>query len=368
MTAVGPGGPTGPVEETPDKATPEKASLPRRWFRRFADSPWWVHVLATLGVVLAIVVGAAGVSAVLFLDFVHERGPLAADVPPQTQITGAEGAQIAAGVAPVLRYDSKELFVPISRAAYVSRTQLKEQSGRFVRLLKAIVGEDNLPESLGNCLTGCFLYLDVRGVEPDPPKHSERAYAAIGDKLLRSGAQPTVYYHVSRYDDTGDYAVQFWFLYLFNYRLNEHESDWEQITVRLDENRQPVDAFYSAHEGGNANIWARIQTVDGHPVDYPARGSHANYFVPGRHRVQIVCKRVIGSFKECLKGRAVVVDVSDAAGKELGPGDYDLRELTGPIFAGSFGSGNYVVLTRKPDVLRDPRARQAWADPLSPLR
>ncbi len=103
-------------------------------------------------------------------------------------------------------------------------------------VLKKVVGEDNLPDTLGKCLTGCFLFLDIRGAEPDPPRHSEGKYAPIERKLLRSGARPTVYYHVSRYDDTDQYAVQFWFLYLFNYRLNEHESDWEQITLQLDEN------------------------------------------------------------------------------------------------------------------------------------
>ncbi len=104
------------------------------------------------------------------------------------------------------------------------------------------------------------------------------------------------------------------------------------------------------------------------PIVYPAGGSHANYFRPGRHRVQIVCKRVIGSISSCLRGRKIVVDLADGNGKTLGPGDYDLAQLTGPIFVGSYGSGNYVIITRKPDVLADPRARSAWADPLRALR
>lgn len=40
------------------------------WFRRFADAPWWVHVLATLGAVL---VAAASVAAALYVDFVREK-------------------------------------------------------------------------------------------------------------------------------------------------------------------------------------------------------------------------------------------------------------------------------------------------------
>jgi hypothetical protein len=76
---------------------------------------------------------------------------------------------------------------------------------------------------------------------------------------------------------------------------------------------------------------------------------------------------VIGSLKSCLRGRHIVVDLSDG-GKQLGPGDYVVAAFEGPVFIGSYGSGNYVVLTRKPDILADPRTRPVWADPLGPLR
>jgi hypothetical protein len=49
-------------------------------------------------------------------------------------------------------------------------------------------------------------------------------------------------------------------------------------------------------------------------------------------------------------------------------GRYELAELVGQPFIGSYGTGNYVVLTRRPDVLSDPRTRMAWLDPLRPLR
>jgi hypothetical protein len=323
-----------------------------------------VHVLAALAAVFALLVTMVVVLAVVFVDLTWEHGRLARDVPPQTQITGDEAVELARRFAPVLRYDSKERFVPISRGAYLSRTKLKEEEGGFARTITDAVDEGALPDSLGACLRGCLLFLDVRGAEPDPPHHSEAAYDKIENELLRSGARKTVYFHVSRYDDTNEYAVQYWFLYFFNYRLNEHESDWEQITVHLDENRKPVDVFYSAHEGGNRAQFAGV--ADGeHPVVYPARGSHANYFRAGKHDVALVCQRVLGSIKQCLHGG--INDVSDAKGAELRLADYDLAELTGPVYVGSYGSGNYVVLTRKPSVLGDPRVRGAWLDPLRPL-
>jgi hypothetical protein len=206
-------------------------------------------------------------------------------------------------------------------------------------------------------------------VEPDPPSPVEKLYDRIEEQLLKSGARRTVYYHVSHYDDADEYAVQYWFLYFFNYRLNQHESDWEQITVHLNDARRPVDVYYSAHEGGNKSEFARVAEV-GHPVVYPARGSHANYFRPGPHDVAIVCKRLLAKVNPCLRGGKLLNDVSDAGGDVLALGDngYELKELTGPLYIGSYGSGNYVVVTRKRSVLGDPRVRTAWLDPLRPLR
>jgi len=337
-----------------------------RWFAR---ASWWVHVLATLAAVVLIVVVGAAVLAFLYVDYVREHAPLASETPLQSAPAADERAELARRFAPVLRYHSQELFVPIPRAAYVSRTQLKEQEGRFVRVLRQTLVPDDLPARQGTCLRsrGCLFFLDVRGVEPDPPKDSQRAYDVIENELLRTSS-PTVYSHVTHYDDSGEYAVQYWFLYFFNYRLNEHESDWEQITVRLDADRNPVDVFYSSHEGGHHRNWERVERDGEHPVVYPALGSHANYFGTGRHPVQVGCRRVIGSIRRCLRGRRVLVDLADGRGRALGADDYELSELTGPVFAGSYGTGNYVVLTRRPSVLSDPRTRTLWRDPLRPLR
>jgi hypothetical protein len=342
----------------------------RRGWHRFAHAPWWAHSLATLGALVVVNAVALVVAAAFFVDFVHKHGALAGDVPRQSALAPAEARGLAERFAPVLRLDSGELFTPISNEAYVGQTQLKEEEGKFTKLLDAAPTIGGLPNVRGVCLVirGCQFFLDVRGVEPDPPRHSERLYSELQAHLTRTGARPTVYYHVTRYDDQDQYAVQYWFLYLFNYRLNEHESDWEQITVRLDANRKPIDVFYSAHAGGHVKPWSGVENAGEHPIVYPARGSHANYFHAGEHRVEIVCKRVIGSIRACLRGRKLIVDLANGDRKPLTPDRYALAELSGPVFVGSYGSGNYVVLTRKPDVLADPRARSAWADPLGPLR
>ena len=202
--------------------------------------------LAAVGVALLVLVA---VLAALYVDFVNQNGPGGSEIPPQSEPTAEEALELAKRFAPILKLHSSEPFVPISRAAYVSRTSIKEQEGKFERLVKDKLGVDDLPSVEGSCLPirGCLFFLDVRGAEPDPPKRVERSYLDIQRQLLREGTRPTVYFHVTKYDDTGDYAVQYWFLYIFNFRLNEHESDWEQITVRLDADKDPTQVLYSAH-------------------------------------------------------------------------------------------------------------------------
>jgi hypothetical protein len=329
-----------------------------------------VHVLATLGAIFVLAAIGATVATALFVDFVREHGPASQEIPPQSEVPAEEALDLGQRFSPILKLHSTEPFVPISRAAYVSRTSLKEQEGKFEKLVKDKLGIDNLPDVEGSCLPirGCLFFLDVRGAEPDPPKRVEPSYLDIQRQLIREGARPTVYFHVTKYDDTGDYAVQYWFLYIFNFRLNEHESDWEQITVRLDSDKNPTEVLYSAHEGGNDRPWDQIQKEGEHPVVYPALGSHANYFTPGRHPVQVGCKRVIGSIRQCFRGRKILVDIADGKGRRLDADTYDLTQFSGPVFVGNYGTGNYVVLTRRPAGFRDPRLRLAWADPLRDLR
>jgi hypothetical protein len=338
-------------------------------FRRFTRAPWWVHVLATLAFILTLVLFAAVVAAALFVDYVREHGPSSTEIPPQSAVPAEEAVELAQRFAPILKLHSTEPFIPIPRAAYVSRTVLKEQEGKFERIVNSRPTVDDLPDVEGTCLRirGCLYFLDVRGVEPDPPKHVEGSYLDIQKQLVREGAGPTVYFHVTHYDDTGDYAVQYWFLYIFNFRLNEHESDWEQITVRLDADKDPIEVLYSAHEGGNPGEWEDIEKDGDHPVVYPALGSHANYFAVGRYRLQLGCRRVIGSIQRCLRTNKIR-DIADGAGPRLAADGYELSELAGRAFVGNYGTGNYVVLTRRPAGFRDPRLRLAWLDPLRPLR
>jgi hypothetical protein len=82
-----------------------------------------------------------------------------------------------------------------------------------------------------------------------------------------------------------------WFQYFLFYagqdqdrgvvRTGRHEGDWELVQYRVDDDGRPLEAVYAQHRGGERCGWGTVQTRDGHPIVYPAHGSHASYFRAG---------------------------------------------------------------------------------------
>ena len=337
-----------------------RARLTRRFWRWLGRRRW--HQWLALGLAVVIVAVAVTIATVK----IDPDEPLVT-AGPRSEPDAAERAELAARFAPVVRLDSAERFVPIDVASYVSATTLnfRRGNGKLTRVDESPTLE-SLPEKEGQCqrAAGCVYVLDVRRAEPPDRRASE--YRPISERLLTDGAQITVYSRVLRYEATGNYAVQYWFLYLFNHRLNEHESDWEQITIALGPDKEPKKALYSSHATGFVRKWEDVEQVDGHPVVYVSRGSHANYFRAGSHDVTISCP-TIGGRRVCI-GKRDINDISDGRGRELMPvRDYVVAELPRPKFLGSYGTGNYVAGRRANDVLSDPRTRPAWDNPLARL-
>jgi len=84
-------------------------------------------------------------------------------------------------------------------------------------------------------------------------------------------------------------SITYFFFYSYNDgppggigEVQNHEGDWERITVQLDDNFQPTEVRYSAHEGSNTvRSWSDAPLEDGRPVVYVGKGSHASYPEPG---------------------------------------------------------------------------------------
>ncbi|MFN8534995.1 MAG: hypothetical protein U0556_15770 [Dehalococcoidia bacterium] len=128
------------------------------------------------------------------------------------------------------------------------------------------------------------------------------AAAVLEGRRLRAADDGCYYY--GRVVREGDWvALQYWFFYYFNdwrsgfFGANDHEADWEMITVycyqSADGDYQPAWAAYASHDYSGDDLrrrWddaAELEVIDGHPVVYAGAGSHASYFRPGEYLTEV---------------------------------------------------------------------------------
>jgi hypothetical protein len=309
-----------------------------------------LKLMAAAGLTIAVPFAVALIAVILDLA----RGP---EVPAATSTTATASStttattptppsqlappQLAERYAPVLRLDSAEQLIPISRDRYVENTELwkvNNRVGRHTRTKETETPEiSTLPTRAPLCplrFKECHYYLQLRGVGRRPSA-GVRPFLAVQQEILREGGKPIVYWHWADRDHT----LQYWFFYDFNYFTNWHASDWEQITLSINPATGiPERVGYSSHESGQGTDWAILipgyGRIDDHPVVFVARGSHANYFNTGKHPVR-EC-RYLGP-KICRPDRA------DGLGPQLTSAEYRLIRLDHtPSYAGDYGSGNFI--------------------------
>jgi hypothetical protein len=137
-----------------------------------------------------------------------------------------------------------------------------------------------------------------------PGGSAAAAYAIQQDHL--GPDRPAYYGRVVR--DADWLVCQYWFFYSFNnWRsgfsgVNEHEADWEQVTVYLDgsgtddESGLPPPRWvvFSAHDETGDDLRRRwddpdLRLVDGrHPVVFAGAGSHSGAYLPGDYLITVV--------------------------------------------------------------------------------
>ncbi|MCB0914802.1 MAG: hypothetical protein H6525_03530 [Actinobacteria bacterium] len=241
---------------------------------------------------------------------------------------------------PVIRFNRGELFYPTSVADFVASSALFSVVGKETELI-AERGTLDLQTlaAAGREHAGAMLYLQQVDAPLDRKQYRQwkrredrerfrfsSRFAAVGlvgrfvDAIMRltlllRGNVPggyaaaahlayratprsdeCFYYgHVSR--DAGYVVLQYWYFYSMNdWRstfggVNDHESDWEQVTVFLTEDLEPSWVAFSSHDEVGDDLRRRwddpdIEFVDGtHPVVYAGAGSHSGAYLPGEYLI-----------------------------------------------------------------------------------
>jgi hypothetical protein len=129
-------------------------------------------------------------------------------------------------------------------------------------------------------------------------------FAAAAHVRFQEAGELAPTYYVRAMRDAGYLVLQYWFFYAMNdWRstfggVNDHEADWEQITLFLAESdtaEEPELAWvaFSAHDEVGDDLRRRVddpdvQLIDGtHPVVNAGAGSHSGAYLPGDYIVTV---------------------------------------------------------------------------------
>jgi hypothetical protein len=249
------------------------------------------------------------------------------------------------------------------------------------------------------------------------PGDSMAAAMVTFNDMLRERRAFQYYGRVLR--ENGWTILQYWFFYPFNnWRSgfnggNDHEADWEMITLYLSEDSEgalaPYWVAYACHDFSGADLrrhWQdpEVEKQGEHPVVYVGGGSHASYFQPGEYLTQIsipfltplksFVNRVEKVFAQVFNEkqaredkssdrinvfRVPFVDFARGDGLCIGPGcpevwlEPTVISPPPPWVANYRGLWGYYAqdpfsgedAPAGPMVQRDGSVRQAWYDPLS---
>ena len=85
------------------------------------------------------------------------------------------------------------------------------------------------------------------------------------------------------YDEAvAGHYITYWFFYAYNQGpapggIDNHEGDWERISIKLDQHNRATAVAYYQHTGHEVKRWREAPKQGSHPLVFSAKGSHASY-------------------------------------------------------------------------------------------
>ena len=126
--------------------------------------------------------------------------------------------------------------------------------------------------------------------------------AIISYEKIRERMDSEYPYYGRVLKQSGWTILQYWYFYAFNnwrsgfFGVNDHEADWEMVTIYLYETPEaelrPEWVAYASHDHTGDDLRRRwddpeLEKKGKHPVVYVGAGSHASYFSAGEYLAQI---------------------------------------------------------------------------------
>ncbi|MCY9784045.1 hypothetical protein KIK06_09090 [Nocardiopsis sp. EMB25] len=290
---------------------------------------------------------------------------------------------------------------------FVQEETIREEARRFRGIARTVIPKSGRLAAvgvLGRILDILMKFsLLIRGAVPGGVTFA--AVTRYRERVDDGGA--TYYGRVTR--EGGYVILQYWFFYAMNdWRtiyggVNDHEADWERVTVYLAENgdgtHRPMWVGASSHEYHGDDLrrsWddPDLHRVGDHPLVYVGAGSHSHQMLPGDYLIQVdpaVLRGAVRAYRRLtgflFRADSAInrhgigvpfVDYARGDGMRLGPGgdrewnpvliDDDTPWVRG--FRGLWGrdTGDFFDGERAPSgprYERDGTIRRSWADPLA---
>jgi hypothetical protein len=180
--------------------------------------------------------------------------------------------------APVLVFSPAEQDFPAAPLDFIENAELREHRRLLPDRELEESGEID-PRQLAQLDDDRYYFLNLDNGD-------NRRLGRMPDADGRSGAP--IHYQL---DQGPPLRVTYHVFYAYNDgpSVQNHDGDWERITVEFRETVQggerryePARVHFSAHHGGSSVSWEDAQKDEnGRLLVYVAKGSHANYPVPG---------------------------------------------------------------------------------------
>ncbi|RFU34045.1 hypothetical protein B7463_g2316, partial [Scytalidium lignicola] len=199
--------------------------------------------------------------------------------------------------APLVWLDRAEIYFPSDLTAHIDNTTPNINATSILNPPDQLTLEnlDRLNE-YGDNGTNVYLTSNL-----DVTTKPNWLYGEVPDS---TGATKGATSSVVIITDHGSGAIDVFYMYFYSYNrgntvfareLGNHIGDWEHNMVRFI-NGTPTAVWFSQHGFGQAFTYDAVEKKGKRPLSYSARGSHANYAIPGIHDHLIPDHNLPGGF------------------------------------------------------------------------
>lgn len=198
----------------------------------------------------------------------------------------AQAADLATTYAPLIYLSKGEAKRPANTGAFIAGSKLTwthdggcndHELAPQGKVDAARLGNGGYQHQTANriCQHGTK-YASNQNVRPyGPLGPREGMFLDLEDKQHGMGSVHSELY----YDYVKGSHITYWFFYAFNDgpAVQNHEGDWERVSIRLDAANKPITVAYFSHGGACVLSYPSAKKSGTHPIAYAALGTHATY-------------------------------------------------------------------------------------------